>query len=249
MRTVIIFDVGETLIDFQKNGLWYESLKQEVLPRMYTEIRSSFSPNASNPFDQVSLSEFCNVGFEIIAKQNPAEKILSMEKRLRELLLFFHFPISESILFQLFSVFYSTIESDIVIYPEIIDCLQKLQAAQYHIGLYSDTPWQAPGFLIDQILAKLTLLPYFEFKIYSGDWEIRKPEPDAMEIILKITKFKKSDCIYIGNSDRDIDFAFNVGIPAIWVQRDSNEKLNTLNKPTYTISSLNQLFEILPHIN
>lgn len=63
MRKFVVFDLGETLIDYHLNGLWYESLKNEVIPLMYQSLTES----NQNLLKKISFSEFEKIAYICIS--------------------------------------------------------------------------------------------------------------------------------------------------------------------------------------
>ncbi|QLY40568.1 noncanonical pyrimidine nucleotidase, YjjG family [Hujiaoplasma nucleasis] len=90
------------------------------------------------------------------------------------------------------------------------------------------------------------LKPFIELTVISDEIKIMKPDPKIIDHTLKlINHHNKDDIIIIGDSlSSDIQCGFNAGIDTIWFNPNKNE--NTLdNSPTYTITKLKDLFNIL----
>jgi putative hydrolase of the HAD superfamily len=95
-------------------------------------------------------------------------------------------------------------------------------------------------------IVKSILAPFIETTIISDEIGIMKPDPKIIDYALDKIKHKsKNDVVIIGDSlTSDMQCGFNAGIDTIWYNPKSKE--NTLDKnPTYTISKLNSLLEIL----
>ena len=65
MRDFFCFDLGETLINFNKTSKkWHSSLIDEVLPDMFITLRENY-----NSFKDIcTVKEFSNIGYKIISQ-------------------------------------------------------------------------------------------------------------------------------------------------------------------------------------
>jgi len=134
------------------------------------------------------------------------------------------------------------------IYPEVHDTLERLVQEGYHIGLWSDTPWQCPGSVIEQYMLKYKIRRFFDVALFSGDKDNKKPNPEVFQMVLNVAEQPKDQMVYIGNSEKDILTSHRFGVPVVWVNRPDNEIELTKDspEPDYEIESLDQIFEILP---
>lgn len=89
------------------------------------------------------------------------------------------------------------------------------------------------------------LNPYFKKIILSDHIGKNKPHPDIFDYALKEADTVKSDVIMIGdNMGTDILGAKNSGIDQIWFNPQQSSDVDNI-KPTYTISKLSELRNIL----
>lgn len=97
-------------------------------------------------------------------------------------------------------------------YEGILDVLKTLQTKGYHMAVVSNKADAAVKELIPIYFGDL--LP-----VAIGDMEGRekKPAPDSVYEAMKQLGVTKEDCIYIGDSDVDVNTAKNSGIPGIAV--------------------------------
>lgn len=243
MRTYFVFDLGETLLDFNKNDLWYQSLKQTALPVMYQNLLKEVS---LFPTREISKEEYINLAYSSIVKQNPAEKEWRMDRRVAEYLYKLDLPVEPTIIRAQMDAYFSTIEPDVTIYSDTHAVLSQLNALGYRMALFSNTPWQLPGRYIEQLLKKFQLSSYFPVRYYSGDLEISKPNPKVLELIQKDAGVSKDEMIFLGDREKDIDVAANFGIPSIWINRSHASELKTINKPLFQVENLTNLLTKLP---
>ncbi len=239
MRDFFCFDLGETLINFNKTSKkWHSSLLDEVLPDMFITLRKNY-----NSFKDIcTVKEFSKFGYEIISKNRK----LSMIKRLSLILDHYNIPPQTDLINLLLNDFYHNLISDAFLYPETITVLKKIHEKGFILGLWSNTPWQSPGFLIERVMEHFKIRKYFSFVLFSGDHGIRKPDPLTFDIVLKTAQLDKSQMIYIGNAEVDIKTGSNFGIPTIWVNREQNKLSKDCPTPEFIIKDLEGLFDLIP---
>ena len=88
------------------------------------------------------------------------------------------------------------------------------------------------------------LVPYFDKILISGDFGRGKPDPTIFEHALKLMNLQKDEVLMVGdNLMTDILGANRVGIKSVWINRHDKERNDVI--PTYEISNLDELFQIL----
>ena len=243
MRTFIGFDMGETLVDFNLAGEWYNSLKSEVIPRMFKKL-GEFSNGKL--IKDISLVEFTEIVYPTIAKHKLTEKNIPMTERIIEYLNLIGVPPTIEYINSQLDAFYEIIETKVELYPDVLSTLSELKKQNYKLGLFSDTPWQCPGKLMERLLKKNNIRKFFSFTLYSGDIKMRKPNPIVFETLVEMASETKDNMVYIGDRDRDIIACHNFGIPSIHINRDGKILDEDCPKPHYTIKKLGELLDIFP---
>ncbi len=239
MRDFFCFDLGETLINFNKpKRKWYTSLIGEVLPNMYTTLRKNYQDFK----DICTVKDFSNIGYKIISENRK----LSMIKRLLLILEHYNIPTQSDLINLLLNDFYKNLISDAFLYPETIKVLKNLQEKGIVLGLWSNTPWESPGFLMEKIMVHFKIRKYFSFVLFSGDHGIRKPDPLTFDLVLKKALLEKSQMVYIGNAEVDIKTGSNFGIPTLWVNREQKVLSKDCPTPEFIIEDLEGLFDLIP---
>jgi len=240
-----VFDLGETLLDFNKNDLWYKSLKETALPRMYRALMKE-SLRLQNR--GLSFQEFINSAYPSIAKQNPEEKEWRMNRRIAEYLYKLNIPVEPTTIESQMECYFSTIEPDVTLYSDTLPILSILHDLGYSMALFSNTPWQLPGKFFDRLLEKFHLISYFPIRYYSGDLEISKPNPKVLDLIQNKAGVSKDQMVFLGDHEKDIDVAANFGIPSIWINRMHLAELKSPNKPLFQVSNLTELLDNISKI-
>ena len=97
-------------------------------------------------------------------------------------------------------------------YPGIMELLQKIREAGGKSAIISNKPDVAC-----KSLSEIFFQGMVETAIGQSDRIARKPAPDTIFEAMKILGAKKEDCVYIGDSEVDIQTAKNAGISCISV--------------------------------
>lgn len=97
-------------------------------------------------------------------------------------------------------------------YNGIVSALRKLKAEGYKLAVVSNKA----DFGV-QILCKKYFDGLFEFAVGAKEGIRKKPYPDAVVEVLERMCVEKSEAVYIGDSDVDIETAKNAGLRCISV--------------------------------
>ena len=102
------------------------------------------------------------------------------------------------------------------------------------------------NYVQDNRIKKSSIAKYFEIIIVSEEIKVSKPNPEIFEIALNQLNFTDKDrIIMIGDSlSSDIKGGINFGIDTCWYN-PNNSVNNTKFKPTYEISNLMDILDIL----
>ena len=124
---------------------------------------------------------------------------------------------------------------DIELYPDVIPTFDIL-TQQFKLGLLSNG---------NTYPERCGLEGYFDFVIFAQDAKVEKPDPKIFEITVQKAGCEFAQLLHVGDSlENDVAGAKNVGIHAVWLNRDG-----TINKtdiqPDYEISSLTEILAIL----
>ena len=86
---------------------------------------------------------------------------------------------------------------------------------------------------VHSVLSKLSLTPYFDSVVISGEVGVKKPNPRIFDTALEQTGIKPEEAIYVGDTEDDTKAAHAAGMVPIHIQR--NNKGNafdfSVNKP------------------
>lgn len=125
------------------------------------------------------------------------------------------------------------------LYEGIRPLVKKLAQEEFKMGVVSNKGDKA----VQQLIKT-----YFEedMQMALGEREdiTRKPAPDALLLAMDMLGSKVGECIYIGDSEVDVEFARNAGIPCIivtWGFRDKEELKEA--EPDVIVETMEELYE------
>lgn len=244
MRDYLVFDLGETLIDFNQQGKWHENLLKEVIPDMFSNLQNFSDNYIQNVVQNLQLESFSRLVYENIALK--AQKHIAMTTRIKKYLQFFGFPITPAITACQISAFHTNLMKYAYLYEDVLPTLEYLKRQGYYLGLWSNTPWQSPGTIFHQIMKDFNIHHYFDYLFFSGDYEIQKPDPQTLQIVSTTSKIPKEQMVYIGNSEVDILTGERYGIPTVWINREGRKLNSDSPLPTLEIAKMGDLPSYLP---
>ncbi|MDE1834710.1 MAG: HAD family phosphatase [Candidatus Micrarchaeota archaeon] len=94
----------------------------------------------------------------------------------------------------------------------VVDIAKKLKK-NYKLGFLSNVDSERYNYAIRRILKPI--LPVFDYKFASYKLREVKPSPAIYRKVLKLTKLKPEEMVFVDNDIRNVDGAMQVGIKAI----------------------------------
>ncbi len=242
MRDFLVFDLGETLINFNQQGNWHQNLQKKVIPQMYATLQTI--PSLNSQLKNLNFDHFSQVVYSNIALKE--EKHRSMVSRVEKYLQIFDIPPEHSTIRSQLEVFHQNLNQSATIYPDVHQSLEKLRKVGYTLAIWSNTPWQSPGWIFHDILRSYDLHHYFTDLYFSGDFEIQKPDSRTLQIVAENSGQKKENLVYIGNAEVDIITGTDFGIPTVWINREGRSLALDCPRPSLEITQLDELMKFLP---
>lgn len=230
-KKVILFDLGNTLIQYYERGEFPEILKQAI-DGVYAFL------NSQN-LCSVTTQEF----WQMVKKEDYEAKdysVRTLEGRLSRI--FGLDNLSEEILMSMCRCFMKPIFDIAKIYDDTIPILKMLKAYGYKIGVISNTAWGSPAVLWKEELKRFGIDKYIDVDVYCRDIGWRKPSERIFGFALKKLGVTPEQCLFIGDDPRwDIAGPKAVGIEAILIDRKNAHQ----NSDFVRISNLNELSLII----
>jgi len=234
----ILFDLGETLVDFgplDTRGLFargarlaYRYLQQlghELPPFRVYHRRQVRTVRWNYLKSRLTGREF-NALDVLAATVGRGGHRLTPEQTI-ELAWRFYEPLSRC----------GTIEQGL---PEL---LEAFRAGGLALAVVSNT--FVPGEVLDRHLDGLGLLGYFPVRVYSCDVRYRKPHPRIFQIALERLAVPAAEAMFVGDSLKaDVAGALAVGMVAV-LKDPTGARRHRRIRPTHRIASLRELPALL----
>ncbi len=146
--------------------------------------------------------------------------------------------------------YFDTFNEYISLVPGVREMLQTLKG-KYRLGLLSNFT-HAPA--AHALLRDLSLTPFFDVILISGEIGYRKPHPFVFTELYKRLGVAPSELLYVGdNPEDDIEGALRAGIQPVWMKYTWKRNNNFANRfspmpdkiPADTIPAIEQWNELL----
>ncbi len=126
-------------------------------------------------------------------------------------------------------------------YDDVIETLTTLKEQGYSLAIVSDF---GPG--LEKILELIGIADYFDHKFVSTVEGVSKAHSQLFERALQRLGIDPENSIMIGdNHEMDVLNALNVGIPAIWLNRDNKPLPTEFDEKSKVITTLSQIPNLL----
>lgn len=128
--------------------------------------------------------------------------------------------------------------TNFVLYKEVYEILYKIQN-QYNLIIYSNKPEKI---LKNCIRNSLNGIKFFKI-IGNNKKYLPKPDTTYMNYIINKYKINKDECIYVGDSKYDVEFAKNLNIISIILEYGYGDYNNI--RCDYLISNFSDILNII----
>lgn len=205
---LVIFDLGNTLVDYHGGGFSDEEKDLIGLHRMHMVLRKRFP--------QLTLTALYDEFYRpwLKAQTHRSKKVREYDVRhflgkaidladltepqYRRAMLAFHGP------------FIETVRGA----PGALELLRDLSAKGIYLALLANSP--IPGFCHDAALARIGLLSFLKTRVFSYDIGMRKPDTRLFQMLMSQADAQPSSTVMVGDSERlDLVPARSLGIHAI----------------------------------
>ena len=232
MIKAVVFDIGETLVRYNKPLNW-SKLYRPALRKMADDCNIKFSEN-----------DYENAIY-VLKKYNtrikPREKEVSSDTIFNEIIEVTNHDISKIEEFK--GSFYSFFRNDAVIFPEVEDTLKKLNAKRIVVGTLTDVAYGMDNkYALEDIAL---IIKYIQYPYTSNDIGYRKPNAKGLQLIANQLELDTKNIIFVGDEMKDIQCAENAGAVSVLINRN-NEKKNF--GQDYEISNLQELLGIINNL-
>jgi putative hydrolase of the HAD superfamily len=222
----LIFDVDDTLIDFEKT-------EKYVLQHLFADEHWPLTPQTERDYhdynqslwrklekQEITLHELMNLRFAHFARR---EWGIMIDNREANYLFHYYWGQTHALM------------------PDVRKLLKTAQHLGYQLAVLSN------GIQAEQVkrLTEAGILPYFEPVVTSQIAGQQKPAPQVFDYFFKLAKFPPQTSLMIGDGlPSDIAGAQNYGIDSVWYNYRQRRGQAGI-QPTYTVTDYSQLIHLL----
>ncbi len=240
----VLFDLGETLLDFGKINTTRLFRQSAVLT--YEFLQQCGQPVGS--FTIYSLQSMMAVRLRCLLSNLTGKDFdaLSLLKKIGDRK---GFMLSEDQWRQLGWLWYEPLSKLARIEPKIKETLTSLKEMGLRLGIVSNTFVSASS--LDRHLKQLGILDFFEFRFYSYQFDFRKPNVRIFEIAARQMGESPDNILFVGDRiDKDIKPALKVNMTAVLKSAYTNigrkipagvRKINLLSELPGLVKKINEI--------
>ena len=232
MVKAVIFDIGETLVRYNKPLNW-SKLYRPALEKMANDCNLNFSENDFNNAIQVLTKYNTRI--------NPREQEVTSDTIFGEIIKITNLDKNEIEKFK--DSFYSFFRNEAVIFPEVEDTLRELNLKKIVVGTLTDVAYGMDNKYAFEDIA--VIKKYIQYPYTSNDIGYRKPNAKGLQLIANQLEVDIRNIIFVGDEMKDILCARNAGAVSVLINR-SNEEKNF--GQDYVIATLKELLGIISTI-
>lgn len=234
----VIFDLGETLFD--STGVTPDLIKdraRQSFLQVHEYLCSLGKPLPPQAEFFKALASLLNARLE---ESNVTLRSVHIGPVLQELLGRMEIALTHEELRECVWRTYEYNEGMAVLYPEALPLINQLRAAGLQVGLISNSIW--PHWCHDVTLAKLGVRDLLYPRLYSADWEYKKPHASIFKQALDMLDVSPNAAVFVGDHlDPDVLGAQGAGMKAVLLEVPYRQENHPAIRPDERISRLAEL--------
>lgn len=204
----VVFDVGQTLVEYRKPLNW-SGLYQPALERTAEACGHHAVSEAEYGAARAVLSKYNT-------RTNPRDHEVSSEVIFRELLAALRWPMED--LDPAREAFYGFFRREAFPFPEAEEALGALVRRGLLLGTLSDAAYGMDDRFILEDIAPL--LPYIQYPHTSHTSGFRKPSKEGLLLLAREMGLEPRELAFVGDEGKDMLCARNAGVRGILADRN-----------------------------
>lgn len=225
MMKAIVFDIGQTLVEYKRPLNWSE-LYKPALESVAAACGYTISDNQYQFAGQVLAKYNTRI--------NPRENEVTSNQIFCEILGGMDIPVKdiEKVKYH----FYSYFKQDANLYTEVEETLKGLSEKGILLGTLSDVAYGMDNvYALEDISA---VIKYIDFPCTSNDIGYRKPYAAGLKFLAEKMKISVKEMAFVGDEEKDIMCAANAGAYSILINRSENFRNYGQDKEIRTLDEL-----------
>lgn len=215
MNQAVIFDIGQTLVEYKKPLNWSQ---------LYRPALEQVAVDCGYDLSEKDYLCACTVLSKYNTRRHPRKYEVSSTVIFTELLREIHRPATD--IERVKRSFYTYFKNDAFIFPEVEGTLKELASRGIRLGTLSDVAY---GMDNEYALGDLSdILNYIEYPYTSNDSGYRKPCVEGLLLLAGKMGVDISKVIFVGDEEKDILCAKNAGAYAVLINR--KRRINSMGR-------------------
>lgn len=229
MIKAVIFDIGETLIKYNKPLNW-SVLYRPAFENMVKECGLTFTEaDYKNAIQALTMYN---------TRTYPREYEVKSDDIFIDILSKITCTIPD--INKAKHVFYSFFRNEVSEYPEAEDVLSELKEKAKKVCTLSDVAYGMDNkYVLEDIKG---LLKYIDFPFTSIDIGFRKPNPTGIFVLAEQMLIRLDEILFVGDEEKDIKCAKNARVKSVLINRSSARKCYG---QVYEIKSLKEIMMLV----
>jgi len=240
MLKAILFDLGDTLFDFEPMDTRAVFEQAGRRAYAYLQARGHMLPS----FRRYYWTQYLAIHWSYLCSKIRRREFNSFDLLVR-MCARMNLALDDATLRQLAWQWYSPITEYSSVAPDVIPTLTRLRDRGFKLALVSNT--FIPGFVLDQHMELHGLLEFFPVRVYSSEVGYRKPHPRIFHLALRPLRVPPSKAIFVGDLVKtDIIGAHRLGMRTVLRQPFATSRQHPL--ADFVIRRISELHRIIPSI-
>lgn len=211
MFKAVIFDIGQTLIEYRIPLNWSE---------LYRPAFENIAKTYGYRFTEQQYQHAGSVLTNYNTRVHPRQEEVSSARIFTEILEGMNVPMGD--MEQVKACFYSYFRQDCAPFPEAEQTLLALTEKGILIGTLSDVAYGMDNVYALEDLASLR--SYIAYPFTSNDAGYRKPCAKGLQMLSEKMQVALSDIVFVGDEKKDMTCAVNAGAYPVLINREGTVK-------------------------
>lgn len=212
MFQAVIFDIGQTLINYKAPLNW---------SKLYKPAFETIAEKYGYKFTKEHYRHAIHILTKYNTRIHPRNYEVSSTQIFSEILNGMdEIPMED--LEQVKDGFYSFFRQDAAPFPESEQTLKILSAKGIKLGTLSDVAYGMDNvYALDDIAS---LRNYIDYPFTSNDSGYRKPHAEGLKMLSQKIQLPLTDIVFVGDEEKDITCGKNAGAYSVLINRDDTTK-------------------------
>ena len=231
MFKAVIFDIGQTLVDYKKPMNW---------SKLYRPAFEEIAEKYGYTFSEEHYQNAGNVLTKYNTRIHPRDYEVSSTEIFTEILNGMNIALED--MEQVKESFYHYFRQDCSLFPDVEQTLKTLSEKGIRSGTLSDVAYGMDNIYALEDIA--SVIKYIDYPFTSNDTGYRKSSTKGLEILSEKMLTDISDIVFVGDEEKDMICAKNAGAYAVLINRDGVVKHYGQDKEIHTLTELLPMFNI-----